>query len=76
MRRTGFLEASEAGFTGFMGFSGLGSCLNCDLWDLWDLRDRWETMKGFFITNRLVRLSDEKQIGRGIRGHHRFITKG
>ena len=33
--------------------------LNRDLWDLWDLQDRWETMKGFFITNRLARLSDE-----------------
>ena len=41
----------------------VGNCLNCDLWDL---QDRWETMKGFFITNRLARLSDEKQIGRGI----------
>ena len=56
MKRRGFWEASEAGFTGFIGFSGLGSGLNRDLWDL---RDRWETMKGFFITNRLAMLSDE-----------------
>ena len=53
MKRQESWEASEAGFT------GLGSGLNRDSQDLWDLRDRWETMKGFFITNRLVRLSDE-----------------
>ena len=31
-------------------------------------------MKGFSITNRLARLSDENQIGRGIRLYHGFIA--